>query len=144
MEIGKQERTSDKRLYMTSQYYKGDNLLIRLLKFFFNIIKNQFKSMGSEAFTPQYIIVLGTTYSGSGAIFDYLSKRGDLHDPLNGQATAASSAPWFNGVRVCSWKAFHPAISTAALNNFEHTVKSSLEVRTFGDMAKHTKIVCLF
>ena len=33
------KRTSDKRLYMTSQYYKGDNLLIRLLKFFFKIIK---------------------------------------------------------------------------------------------------------
>ena len=33
---------------------------------------------------PQYIIVLGTTYSGSGAIYDYLKGRGDLFDPLEG------------------------------------------------------------
>ena len=33
------KRTSDKRSYMTSQYYKGDSLFIRLLKFFFHIIK---------------------------------------------------------------------------------------------------------
>ena len=33
----------------------------------------------------QYIIVLGTTFSGSGAVFDYLNGRGDLYDPLFGQ-----------------------------------------------------------
>ena len=33
---------------------------------------------------PQYIIVLGTTYSGSGAVYDYLKGRDDLFDPLKG------------------------------------------------------------
>ena len=80
--------------------------------------------MGSEAFTPQYIIVLGTTYSGSGAIFDYLSKRGDLHDPLNGQEYQLPQVPHgLMELESAAGKAFHPAISTAALNNFEHTVK---------------------
>jgi hypothetical protein len=80
--------------------------------------------MGSKSITPQYIIVLGTTYSGSGAIFDYLAKRGDLHDPLNGQEYQLPQVPHgLMELESAAGKAFHPAISTVALNNFEHTVK---------------------
>lgn len=80
--------------------------------------------MGSKSITPQYIIVLGTTYSGSGAIFDYLAKRGDLYDPLNGQEYQLPQAPHgLMELESAAGKAFHPAISTVALNNFEHTVK---------------------
>ena len=34
---------------------------------------------------PKYIIILGTTFSGSGAVSDYLIGRGDINDPLGGQ-----------------------------------------------------------
>jgi hypothetical protein len=36
--------------------------------------------MSQKTGKPKYIIVLGTTYSGSGAVYDYLAGRGDLHD----------------------------------------------------------------
>ena len=39
--------------------------------------------MAQEFKNPKYIIVLGTTFSGSGAIFDYLNGRGDLYTPIS-------------------------------------------------------------
>ena len=41
--------------------------------------------MTKDQIKSQYIIVLGTTYSGCGAIYDYLNNRGDLYEPLKGQ-----------------------------------------------------------
>ena len=41
--------------------------------------------MINEFKKPKYIIVLGTTFSGSRAVFDYLNGRGDLYDPLFGE-----------------------------------------------------------
>ncbi|MDA7732096.1 hypothetical protein N8842_01515 [Candidatus Pelagibacter sp.] len=40
--------------------------------------------MGSQSILTNYIILLGTFYSGSGVVYDYLFGRGDLNDPLQG------------------------------------------------------------
>ena len=40
--------------------------------------------MNSQSNLMNYIIILGTTYSGSQAVFGYLSGRGDLNDPSKG------------------------------------------------------------
>ena len=69
---------------------------------------------------PQYIIVLGTTFSGSGAVFDYLSGRGDLYDPLFGQEYLLPILP--NGLmtlEAVSDKAFDPATTEHALIQFK-------------------------
>ena len=69
---------------------------------------------------PQYIIVLGTTFSGSGAVFDYLKGRGDLYEPLLGQEYLLPILP--NGLmtlEAVSDKAFDPATTEHALIEFE-------------------------
>ena len=69
---------------------------------------------------PQYIIVLGTTFSGSGAVFDYLNGRGDLYEPLFGQEYLLPILP--NGLmtlEAVSDKAFDPATTEHALIQFE-------------------------
>ena len=68
---------------------------------------------------PQYIIVLGTTFSGSGAVYDYLNGRGDLYDPLFGQEYLLPILP--NGLmtlEAISGKAFDPATTEHALIQF--------------------------
>ena len=68
----------------------------------------------------QYIIVLGTTFSGSGAVFDYLNGRGDLYEPLFGQEYLLPILP--NGLmtlEAVSDKAFDPATTEHALIQFE-------------------------
>ncbi len=76
--------------------------------------------MDKNAFTPKYIIVLGTTYSGSGAIFDYLSERGDLYNPLLGEEYELPQIT--NGLlaleAACN-KAFDPATCEYAIFQFE-------------------------
>ena len=71
-----------------------------------------------------YIITLGTGYSGSGAIFDYLSGRGDLHDPLQGTEYQLPQMP--NGLmslEAISKNAFHPSTADFALSQFEKMTK---------------------
>ena len=68
----------------------------------------------------QYLIVLGTTFSGSGAVFDYLNGRGDLYEPLFGQEYLLPILP--NGLmtlEAVSDKAFDPATTEHALIQFE-------------------------
>ena len=68
----------------------------------------------------KYIIVLGTTFSGSGAVFDYLNGRGDLYEPLFGQEYLLPILP--NGLmtlEAVSGKAFDPATTEHALIQFE-------------------------
>lgn len=67
----------------------------------------------------KYIVVLGTTYSGSGAVQDYLAERGDLHDPLCGSEYLLPQAP--NGLmalEAAAGKAFHYAMGDYALIQF--------------------------
>ena len=69
---------------------------------------------------PQYIIVLGTTFSGSGAVFDYLNGRGDLYEPLFGQEYLLPILP--NGLmtlEAISGIAFDPATTEHSLIQFE-------------------------
>lgn len=68
---------------------------------------------------PDYIIVLGTTYSGSGAVYDYLVGRGDLYDPMKGTEYQLPQMP--NGLmtlEAVSNNAFHPATSDFVLSQF--------------------------
>ena len=69
---------------------------------------------------PKYIIVLGTTFSGSGAIFDYLRGRGDLYNPLIDQEYPLPMLPnGFMSLEAISGKAFDPAITEYALIQFK-------------------------
>ena len=75
--------------------------------------------MSKQFNTPNYIIVLGTTYSGSGAIYDYLSGRGDLYDPLKGTEYQLPQMP--NGLmalEATAKDAFHPATADFVLSQF--------------------------
>tara|TARA_Y100000591_G_C21852352_1_gene712543 strand:- start:5882 stop:6829 length:948 start_codon:yes stop_codon:yes gene_type:complete len=76
--------------------------------------------MNKDLSKPQYIIVLGTTYSGSGAVFDYLNGRGDLYDPLFGEEYLLPILP--NGLmslEAMSERAFDPALTENALIEFK-------------------------
>ncbi len=75
--------------------------------------------MNKQLNIPNYIIVLGTTYSGSGAIYDYLTGRGDLYDPLKGTEYQLPQMP--NGLmalEATAKKAFHPATADFVLAQF--------------------------
>ena len=76
--------------------------------------------MNSQSNLSNYIIVLGTTYSGSGAVYDYLSGRGDLHDPLQGIEYQLPQMP--NGLmtlEAVAKDAFHPGTVDFVLDQFE-------------------------
>ena len=70
--------------------------------------------------SPKYIIVLGTTFSGSTAVYDYLNGRGDLYDPLIGKEYLLPILP--NGLMALesvSDKAFDPATTEYVLTQFK-------------------------
>lgn len=74
--------------------------------------------------TPRYIIVLGTNYSGSGAVFDYLSGRGDLYDPLAGSEYLLPQAPHgLMELESAAGLAFNPAVSDHAVDRFLELAK---------------------
>lgn len=76
--------------------------------------------MNDQSNLNNYIIILGTTKSGSNAIYDYLSGRGDLSDPLKGIEYQLPQMP--NGLmtlEAISGKAFHPHTADFALVQFE-------------------------
>ena len=77
---------------------------------------------------PKYIIILGTTGSGSGAIFDYLNGRNDLYNPLGDQEYPLPMLP--NGLmslESISGKAFDPAITEFALIQFKFIAHQLME-----------------
>ena len=87
--------------------------------------------MSPETGKPKYIIVLGTTYSGSGAVYDYLAGRGDLCDPLAGEEYQLPQVP--NGLmalEAAAGQAFHPAAADHALIQFEDVVQRLARPRT--------------
>ena len=72
--------------------------------------------MSQETGKPKYIIVLGTTYSGSGAVYDYLAGRGDLHDPLDVAEYLLPQAPGgLMALEAAAGQAFHHAIADHAV-----------------------------
>lgn len=80
---------------------------------------------------PSYIIILGTTYSGSGAIYDYLSGRGDLRDPLNGVEYQLPHMP--NGLmtlEAIADKSFHAGTADFVLSEFINITQKLSRDRT--------------
>jgi hypothetical protein len=73
---------------------------------------------------PNFIIVQGTSYSGSGVVYDYLSGRGDLNDPLQGIEYQLPQMP--NGLmalEALTKSAFHPGTIDYVLTQFENISK---------------------
>lgn len=65
------------------------------------------------------IIVLGTTYSGSGAVYDYLANRGDGHDPLAGEEYLLPQIPYgLMCLRSALGESFHHAVADHAVRQF--------------------------
>jgi len=88
--------------------------------------------MQSNSNQLKYIITLGTTKSGSGAVFDYLTGRGDLHDPLKGTEYQLPQMP--NGLmtlEAISKNAFHPPTADFVLNQFEKITEKLHRSETF-------------
>ncbi len=77
--------------------------------------------MAQEFKNPKYIIVLGTTFSGSGAIFDYLNGRGDLYTPISEEYLLPILPNGLMSLEAISNKAFDPAITENAILNFKDT-----------------------
>lgn len=96
--------------------------------------------------TPNYVIVLGTTFSGSGAVFDYLKGRGDLYDPLEGEEYLLPILP--NGLmalEAASEMAFDPATSEYYLKQFEYISNKLSNFWSNGPQKKKLKkFVALF
>ena len=73
---------------------------------------------------PKYIIVLGTIYSGSSAIFDYLVGRNDLHNPLEGEEYLLPILPnGFMDLETAAGKAFVPETSEYHIMKFQEISK---------------------
>ena len=71
-----------------------------------------------------FIIILGTTKSGSGAVFDYLIGRGDTHDPLKGQEYHLPQMPYgLMTLEAVAKSAFHPGNSDFVISQFEEIAK---------------------
>ena len=65
------------------------------------------------------IIVLGTSYSGSGAIYEYLSTRSDCYDPLRGSEYLLPQVPYgLMHLRAATGLAFHHATADYACRKF--------------------------
>ena len=79
--------------------------------------------MAIKSKSPNYIIILSTMNSGGGAVYDYLSGRRDLYDPLKGSEYQLPQMP--NGLmtlEAIAGHAFHPGTSDFALTQFEDTI----------------------
>lgn len=71
-----------------------------------------------------YIIVLGTTYSGSGAVYDYLAGRGDICDPLAGEEYQLPQVPHgLMALEAAAGQAFHPGAADYAIVQFQNVVE---------------------
>lgn len=94
--------------------------------------------MKKNIINNKYIIILGTTYSGSGAVFDYLSGRGDLYDPLLGTEYQLPQMP--NGLMTLesiSNNAFHPGTVDYVLTQFKENTKKLSRTRKFWRYGKN-------
>lgn len=87
---------------------------------------------------PKFILVLGTTYSGSGAVWDYLAGRPDLRNPLRGEEYMLPQAPHglmsLESVAGCS---FHPALADYSIQMFRKTALKLLSTPSFLNYGKN-------
>lgn len=101
--------------------------------------------MKNNSDNPQYIIVLGTTFSGSGAVFDYLNGRGDLYEPLCGQEYLLPILPdGLMTLEAISDKAFDPATTEHALIQFENIANKLMNYWSKREDDKLKKKLSLF
>ena len=102
--------------------------------------------MSNQSRLTEYIILLGTFYSGSGVVYDYLSGRGDLNDPLQGTEYQLPQMP--NGLMILeaiTKKAFHPPTADFALNQFEKITKKLSQSETLWRYGKdYASMIPLF
>tara|TARA_Y100000389_G_scaffold205091_1_gene263014 strand:- start:7160 stop:8101 length:942 start_codon:yes stop_codon:yes gene_type:complete len=68
----------------------------------------------------KYIIVLGTTFSGSSAVYDYLAGRGDLYNPLPEpkEYQLSQSPGGLMSLEAAAGNAFHHSIADHYLDQF--------------------------
>ncbi len=88
--------------------------------------------MNTNLNLPHYIIILGTNYSGTSAVFDYFSGRRDLYDPLLGEEYQLPQLP--NGLmslEAAAGNAFNPSSVEFALSKFEDIVNKLIRSKTF-------------
>ena len=97
--------------------------------------------MAQEFKNPKYIIVLGTTFSGSGAIFDYLNGRGDLYTPISEEYLLPILPNGLMSLEAISNKAFDPAITENAILNFKDTAYKLMNYWTSIDKNDINKII---
>ena len=87
----------------------------------------------NKNFNPsKYIIILGTNYSGSSAVFDYFSGRGDLYVPLDSLEYQLPQIP--NGLmslEAAASSAFNPSSIEYALSKFEDVTTKLIRSKTF-------------
>jgi len=79
-----------------------------------------------------FIITLGTSYSGSGAVHDYLKGRGDLHNPMGKIEYQLPHMP--NGLMALEAAAggsFHTAISDFVITKFEECIPKLCRKQSF-------------
>lgn len=80
--------------------------------------------MNNKSIPTNFIIILGTTKSGSGAVFDYLIGRGDIRNPLKGQEYHLPQMPYgLMTLEAVAKGAFHPGNSDFVISQFEETIK---------------------
>lgn len=76
--------------------------------------------------TPLSIIILGSGYSGSGAVADYVAGRDDICDPLNGREFSIIQNPY--GILpfyTSVYDSFYPTVAAEALNQLEWFLKQA-------------------
>ena len=94
--------------------------------------------MSTQSNLSNYFIILGTTKSGSGAVYDYLAGRGDLSDPLQGTEYQLPQMP--NGLMTLESianNAFHPPTSDYVLFQFEKVTKKLCRPEKFWQYGKN-------
>lgn len=75
--------------------------------------------MSSVNASDPVVVVLGTTYSGSGAVFDYLATRPDSFDPLFGKEYLLPQSPYgLMNLRSALGSSFHHSVAHHAVVQF--------------------------
>ncbi len=88
--------------------------------------------MNTNLNLPNYIIVLGTTYSGCTAVYDYFNGRGDLYAPLIGEEYLLPQLPFgLMSLEASAGNAFNSSSAEFALSKFEDIVEKLTRPKTF-------------
>ena len=88
--------------------------------------------MNTNLNLPNYIIVLGTTYSGCTAVYDYFNGRGDLYAPLIGEEYLLPQIPFgLMSLEASAGNAFNSSSAEFALSKFEDIAEKLTRPKTF-------------